>query len=106
VFYNEILLQRNLSKFVFNLNELNGFIASRYIPAGGPVMRNMIKKKIIVTNGEQVELLYRRGTVLMYSEGLALENGGVGDVISVKAKFSDKKLKGIIMGGNRIEILN
>ncbi len=102
--YNEILLQKDLSNYIFSRKELPGFVSKRYIPRGGPILRSYLRKKIIVSASQEVEIRYKRGSTAVFFEGKAMENGGYGDIITVKSNFKGKTFKVRVIGPGKVEI--
>ncbi len=104
VSHNEILLQKDLSNYIFSKRELPGFVSKKYIPKGSPLLRTFLKKKIIVNASQEVEIIYKRGSAAVFLEGKAMENGGLGDIITVKSAFNNKVFKARVIGAGKVEI--
>lgn len=104
VMFNEIVLEQDLSQYVFSTSELTGLMAKRYIPQGSPLIRTSLKKRVLVHATQDVEIVYRNGSVVVFSDGTAQVEGGLGDIITVKSKFNGRTFRGKVVGEGKVEI--
>jgi flagella basal body P-ring formation protein FlgA len=52
--------------------------------AGEPIAAGMLQKPVLVQRREEIEVLARRGAIVIRDKARALDEGGLGDTISVE----------------------
>ena len=104
VMFNEIVLEQDLSEYVFSTAELNGMMSRKYIPQGSPLIRSSLKKRILVHASQDVEMVYRNGSVVVFADGISQVEGGLGDIVTVKSKFNNRVFRGKVIGEGKVEI--
>lgn len=70
-----------------------GLRARGAIAAGRPILRSMTDLQVVVQSGQQIALRVREGGLVISAQGVALQNGSVGDVIEVENAASHHRLR-------------
>ncbi len=70
--------------FLQKTDKLDGYTASRKIAAGTVINENLVKKASVLRRGQPVTIVAQSDTVLLRTNGIALENGHKNDIIRVQ----------------------
>lgn len=70
-----------------------------------PIKDRDIQKEQILSRNNNVNILYRSGTISLRTIGIALDSGGIGDVIKVRNPSSNKIIQAIIIDGENVEAM-
>lgn len=84
--------------------EVLGKIARRTLLAGQPIVLNSIRLPYAVRSGKPVSLLFKSGTLTITGQGLALQNGAVGDTLPVQNTDSGLIIRGRVASDGLVEI--
>lgn len=87
--------------FLQKTDKLDGYIASRKITAGTVINENLVKKASVFRRGQPVTIVVQSDTVLLRTNGIALENGHINDIIRVQ-KENGRTIKCRVM--NEVEV--
>jgi len=98
----------NISKFrytpCFDMQEIIGKIAQRTISIGTVITDYMLSEPYLVKKGEAVNITYSTGSLIVQSNGVAMEDGYKNEVIKVK-NLSNKRLQSaVVVNSDRVEI--
>lgn len=74
------------------------------LAAGVPVRERHLQPDWAVKEGNRVSIEMDAGGITVASSGISLENGALGDMISVRNLSSDKVLQGIVSDENKISV--
>jgi flagella basal body P-ring formation protein FlgA len=83
--------------------EIGRRIAKRNIPGGKVVDATMIAPIPDVRKNERVRCLYNEDGIVIEFDGIALQNGYIGDNITLR-KGDGRTLRGVVTGKKRVEI--
>jgi flagella basal body P-ring formation protein FlgA len=80
------------------------FVLSRSIQAGAMLTWNDVGHRPLVKKGDIVEVSAREGLLRVTLKGLALQNGALGDTVTVRNPESLKVIPALVVGENRVEV--
>jgi len=86
-------------------NALAGKMARRALAANKPIRAADLETPTLVKKGAIVTLTYQVAGIRMTHQGVAMHNGGAGDVVSVRNIKSDRTLKGVVSDRNLVSII-
>ncbi|WP_339639389.1 flagellar basal body P-ring formation chaperone FlgA [uncultured Parvibaculum sp.] len=89
---------------VTSLEHLVGMSPRRPARAGEPMRIAEMQPPILVEKGAQVDVTLISGSLTLTARGRALENGAVGDVVSVVNTRSNRTIQGVVEGPNMVRI--
>ena len=95
---------KSLSGYCLDKQCLIGRIAKRTIGANIPVRKNNIIVTTLVRKGTKVLVKYKKGAVKIDVQGVAMESGGLGDVIRVKNISTHNIIMGRISGESEVMV--
>jgi len=84
--------------------ELVGKVAKRTLLPGRPIVALAVANPKAVANGAEVKVVYRDGGLTIVTNALALEGGGVGDMIKVRNSDSGTTISGIIQPDGSVSV--
>lgn len=90
--------------FYINPDNLVGRRMARSLTAGVPIRARHLELPWAIESGQNVLIEYDVGGVFVSMAGVALENGQLTDLISVKNSSSGKILQGFVSGPKKITI--
>ncbi len=85
---------------------LSNFVARKPIKRGTPIERRLLKKEFLVKRGERVRVFYESDSIRIEFESKAYDNGYFGDSVRVKSPFSDRLIRGRVVGEGIVKILD
>jgi flagella basal body P-ring formation protein FlgA len=91
---------------VWDVSQLANATPRRDIRAGDAIAQGDVEEAMIVRNGSSVRLIAKVRGLGVETPGIALQRGGMGDVIKVKNLSSRKILSGTVIGVGRVQIVN
>jgi flagella basal body P-ring formation protein FlgA len=91
---------------VLNAEELIGKEARRALTAGAPLRASDVAQPVLVKRGSVVTMSYVAAGLTLSEAGVAQATGGKGDVIDVKNVKSERIIRGVIEGKDRVRILS
>ncbi|GAB4336199.1 MAG: hypothetical protein Kow0037_17080 [Calditrichia bacterium] len=77
-----------------------GTIAARPLKRGAVIYRKDVRQPYLIKKGETVSVYYKKGSLKIQLDALAMQNGAAGDIIWVKNPISKKRLKVRVEGEN------
>lgn len=84
--------------------ELDGYAPKRALDAGSPLAWRDLEKRPLVLRGQQVEVTATDGALSISMKALALQNGALGDSITVRNPDSRRDFSGTVTGTNRVRV--
>jgi flagella basal body P-ring formation protein FlgA len=81
-----------------------GKVTRRTLLPGVPIPLSALADPKAVANGARVRIVFDEGGVVITAYGLALQAGGVGDVISVRNLDSGLTLSGLVQSDGSIRV--
>jgi flagella basal body P-ring formation protein FlgA len=81
-----------------------GGILKRKVKANKPLKKSMIRIPRLIKRGSIVELIFRRGGILLSAKGEALGDGKRSDIVKVKNLKSKKIVTGRVIGVNQVDV--
>ncbi len=91
--------------FVTDADALVDKSARRALAANKPIRAADVETPTLVKKGAIVTLTYQVDGLRMTHQGVAMHNGGAGDVVSVRNIKSDRTLKGVVADRNLVSII-
>jgi flagellar basal body P-ring formation protein FlgA len=88
--------------FPTNIEEVNGRVLTRDVPAGTAIAYAFLEEPILIQKGEIVNIIAENMRLTVQSKGKAMEKGKKGESIRVKNISSDKEITGKVINGNTI----
>jgi len=79
-------------------------ILTRSIQAGTMLTWNDIGHRPLVRKGDTVEVSASEGLLRISMKGLALQNGALGDIVTVRNPDSLKTIPALVVGESRVEV--
>jgi len=89
---------------VTDARDLIGMSPKRYVKVNAPVRSMDLRRPIVVAKGSTVTMVVSVPGMTLAMVGKALENGGIGDSISIMNSQTRKVVEGVISGPGRISI--
>ena len=89
---------------ITNTDEIIGMEARRPLRANLPIRKADITTPVLIKKGALVTVTYIAEGLRLTHQGVALNAGGEGDLISVQNIQSERTLKGVIAGKNLVSI--
>jgi len=89
---------------IFDLNDVVGKLVARNLRVGQPVELRSVETPPLVHKGSFVKLVARRGGMMLTAVGIALEDGGKGQVIRVQNNSSKKVVMAQVVGPDLVEV--
>jgi flagellar basal body P-ring formation protein FlgA len=90
---------------VFEAREaLVGKVARRTLLPGHPVPVSAVRDPYVVTQGKTALVVFEHGGLIISMQALALQNGGVGDVVSLRNVDSGTVIKGTVASDGSIRL--
>ena len=83
---------------------LIGKVARRTLLPGQPIPFSAIRDPYLVTQGKTVVVVFEHGGLTITTNALALQNGGLGDVVSLRNLDSGAIIKGTVASNGSIQL--
>lgn len=96
--------QNRGNPFIHSLESVVGMKARRHIAKQEPLNSQSVGKPMDLSEGGKVTLIYRSGTLVMKTMGVALVSGHSGDFIPVRNLSSGKVIYGILKNNETVEV--
>lgn len=90
--------------FVASRDVVVGKIARRTLLPGAPIPLNAVSDPKIVSNGAKVRIVFEEGGLTIVTYGAALQDGGVGELISVRNLETGITISGIVQSDGSIRL--
>jgi flagella basal body P-ring formation protein FlgA len=100
----KVRLDRTGRGTVTNAEDMIGMAPKRFIRTNSPIRSADLRRPIVIAKGSTVTMVVSASGMTLAMLGRALDNGGIGDAISVMNSHSRKIVEGVITGPGRIEI--
>ena len=100
----KLRLDRTGRGVITDASEMIGMAPKRYIRANSPVRSADLRRPVVVAKGSTVTMIVSVPGMTLAMLGKALENGGIGDAISIRNSQTRKVVEGVVSGPGRIEI--
>lgn len=104
-----ITVSRDVEDFNQILNEINqavGKLTNRRISKGDIIRKNDLQQPQVIKRGQNVNIEVISGNVKIYSTGVSLQDGCIGDKVRVRRENDNTKstIEGIVVGDNLVQI--
>ncbi len=83
---------------------LIGKVARRTLLPGRPIPLNAVRDESVVQIGKQVRIVFESGGLTITGIGIALQNGGVGDVLSLRNTDSGVTIRGTVQADGSVKV--
>jgi len=84
--------------------KLDGMQAKMHIPAGSMIYPAMIENVPIVKPGDNVNIIFEKGSIKITANGIARQRGGIGDIIRVVNIGSKKIIRAKIIDSTTVAL--
>jgi flagella basal body P-ring formation protein FlgA len=84
--------------------EIAGHAAARRLPAGRILRASQLRPVRLVSKGDTVRVLFRRGGLELALDGTALEHGGAGDAIRILNPNGGRELRAVVSGPGEVTV--
>ncbi|MGE5554156.1 MAG: flagellar basal body P-ring formation chaperone FlgA [Betaproteobacteria bacterium] len=98
----EVELARLPDGALRTLEEAEGKQVARSVPTGTPLSRTDVMVPVVIRRGDRVTLCAETGGLILTAQGLALEEGGIGEVIKVQNAQSNRTVEGVVRGAGQV----
>jgi flagella basal body P-ring formation protein FlgA len=88
-----------------NSNIVIGKMLNSTIKAGDVITVNMLSIPPAIRKGENIVIIAKIGSIEVETNGIALNEGMIGEIISVQNSLSGKKFNAVIIENGKVEIL-
>lgn len=82
---------------VASIDELDGMVVKRPVPAGSVIKRDYLKPESIIRKGDRVTVWLESKSIRLKTAAVASEDGGKGGVIAARA-LSGREISGVVTG--------
>jgi len=83
---------------------LLGKVARRTLLPGQPIPVNAIRDPYVVTQGKTAMVVFEAGGLVITSHATALQNGGIGEVVSLRNNDSGTVIKGTVAADGTVRL--
>jgi flagella basal body P-ring formation protein FlgA len=83
---------------------LVGKIARRTLLPGTPIQATAVTEPRLISNGAKVRVVYSDGGMTIVTYGSALQNGGAGDIVSVRNLDSGTTISGVVQPDGSVRV--
>ncbi len=90
---------------VTSLRQLAGKWTTRWIQNGKALTFNMFAEKPMITQGQDITIVYRTKNITVSDQGSALQDGRLGDIINVANEYR-QSLRARVVGKNEVVLVN
>lgn len=91
---------------VTDADELTGMEARRGLAAGAPLRKSDVAAPVLVKRGGLVTMTYVAAGLSLSEQGVAQATGAMGEVVEVKNVKSDRVIRAVIDGKDRVKALS
>jgi flagellar basal body P-ring formation protein FlgA len=85
-------------------DDVVGKVARRTLIPGKPIPLNAIRVVDAVSLGKQVQLIFEAGGLMITGIGVAQQNAGVGDQVSVRNSDSGQTIRGVVQADGSVRV--
>ena len=85
-------------------DNLVGKVARRTLLPGQPVPVNGVRDPYVVTQGKPALVMFEQGTLTITAQAIALQSGGVGDMVSLRNPDSGIVIRGTVQRDGTIRV--
>jgi flagella basal body P-ring formation protein FlgA len=89
---------------ICDIAQTSGMVATHYLPVGRSLTNSMIMTPPTMKVGDNVTIKYSHGPLSLTADGVARENGSVGDRIKVSNTLSRKIITAVIVDNTTVAI--
>lgn len=86
---------------VASIDELEGMVVRRPVPAGSVIKRDYLKPELIIKKGERVTVWLESKSIKVKTAAIASEDGGRGGVVAARA-LSGREISGVVTGPGQL----
>lgn len=90
--------------FVEDRSLVVGKVARLTLLPGHAIPYEAVSNRKVVANGAEVKLVYSEGGLLIMTEGAALQDGGVGDIVRVRNSDSGVTVSGAVQPDGSVKV--
>jgi flagella basal body P-ring formation protein FlgA len=81
-----------------------GKVATRTLIAGQPIPLAAVRDAYVITQGKTATVIFEQGGLTLSAQAVALNNGGIGDLISLRNPESGVTIKGTVAPDGTIRL--
>ncbi|MBU1626561.1 flagellar basal body P-ring formation chaperone FlgA [bacterium] len=90
--------------YITDKDEISGLVASRNCRKGTILYRGLFTKPNVINRGDEVMIVVNISSLKITAAGVALENGGLGDMIKVRNETSKKTMEARITSKGKVVV--
>lgn len=83
---------------------LIGKVARRTLLPGKPIPLNSVREADVISQGKAVTLVFQAGGLTITGQGVALQAGRVGDILSLRNVDSNTVVKGVVQADGTVRV--
>src|SRR5262245_34714707 len=83
---------------------LVGKVAQRTLLPGQPIPLNAVRDPYLVTQGKNAVVVFEEGGLTITASAMALQNGGIGDLVSLRNLDSGTVIKGTVASDGTVRL--
>jgi flagella basal body P-ring formation protein FlgA len=83
---------------------LVGKIARRTLLPGTPIQATAVTEPRLISSGAKVKVIYSEGGMTISTYGSALQNGGAGDIVSIRNLDSGLTISGVVQPDGSVRV--
>ncbi len=89
---------------VLRRDAIVGKIARRTLLPGAPIPSNAVSEPKVVANGAKVRIVFEEGALTMSTYGAALQDGAVGELISLRNLETGLTISGVVQADGSVRM--
>lgn len=102
--WSEVIAGQLRSGYFTQSKQLIGMELRRNLPANSPFTPKLLRLPIVIKRGDQVTISAKIATLEVKTDGIALNNGILGQTIHIKNRKSQRVLDAIVIGPGMVAI--
>lgn len=91
-------------KYFVDKNQVIGKISTTLVPQGAMLLSWMVKTQPVISRNDTVRIINRSEGLLVEAQGVALEDGQIGDTIKVRRKSVKQSFEAQVIGPGAVEV--
>jgi flagella basal body P-ring formation protein FlgA len=102
--YRKYASSKIRGQYIKDIDQIVGKTAKRTVIANKPIKNEDLGSSTIIKKGSNVQIHYKKGKLYIEAAGVALEDGGLGEIIKIKNIDSNKSIKGKVRSETEVEV--
>lgn len=102
--FTKVKLSRLGEKFLLNYDSVIGMQVKRPLLAGSLIRSTDLIKPVVIKVNDPISITYKSSSIQLKTSGVAVNNGGIGDMIKVKNNDTGAVILGQIVDRNNVRV--